>query len=72
MIDQLLLQSAEPNYVPYVLIVSMGLAVIAMAIVTLWPHSLSRRVCPQAQAGLQSFRNMRRFERGARRRGPCD
>ena len=36
MIDQLVLQSAEPNYVPYVLIVSMGLAVIAMAIVTIW------------------------------------
>jgi hypothetical protein len=36
MIDQSVLQSAEPNYVPYVLIVSMGLAVIAMAIVTIW------------------------------------
>jgi hypothetical protein len=36
MIDQLVLPSAEPNFVPYVLIVSMGLAVIAMAIVTIW------------------------------------
>jgi hypothetical protein len=36
MIDQSVPQSAEPNYVPYVLIVSMGLAVIAMVIVTIW------------------------------------
>jgi hypothetical protein len=36
MIDRSVLQSAEPNYVPYVLIVSMGLAVIIMAIVTIW------------------------------------
>jgi hypothetical protein len=36
MIDQSVLQSAEPNYVPYVLIVSMGLAVIAIAIVAIW------------------------------------
>ena len=36
MIDQSVLQSGEPNYVPYVLIVSMGLAVIAMAILAVW------------------------------------
>ena len=36
MIDQSVLQSAEQDYVPYVLIVSMGLAVIAMAIVAIW------------------------------------
>ena len=36
MVDQSVLQSAEPNYVPYVLIVSMGLAVIAMAMVAIW------------------------------------
>jgi hypothetical protein len=36
MINQSVLRTAEPNYVPYVLIVSMGLAVIAMAIVTIW------------------------------------
>jgi hypothetical protein len=36
MINQSVLRTAEPNYVPYVLIVSMALAVIAMAIVTIW------------------------------------
>jgi hypothetical protein len=36
MIDQSVLQSAEPNYVPYVLIVSMGLVVVAMAMVAMW------------------------------------
>ena len=36
MTDQSVLQSAEPNYVPYVLIMSMGLAVIAMAILAIW------------------------------------
>jgi hypothetical protein len=36
MIHQAVLQSVEPNYVPYVLIVSIGLAVIAMAMVAIW------------------------------------
>ena len=36
MINQSVLRTAEPNYVPYVLIVSIGLAVIAIATVAIW------------------------------------
>ena len=36
MINQSVLRTAEQHYVPYVLIVSMGLATIGMAIIAIW------------------------------------